>query len=130
MNNSNYRIYDLGSLLDMLTGAGAAPSEEQIPVIRRPNVNVGPGAKVPPIQRNTLADEIAARKARLKAEQDELAEMEKQYEIERTKIKYVGDDEKLQLIIPREKVTKMIQNLSEVIQKAPQANTYKITINL
>jgi hypothetical protein len=130
MNNNPF-ICDLGSLMDILARGGVAPETEDIPVIRRPNVNVGtgPGAKYPPIPRN-LADEIAARKARIKQEQDALAEMEKQYEIERNKIKYVADDEKIQMTIPREKVVKMIASLSKAIQDAPQANTYKITINL
>ena len=130
MNNNPF-ICDLGSLMDILARGGAAPETEDIPVIRRPNVNVGTGpiSKCPPIPRN-LADEIAARKARIKEEQDALAEMEKQYEIERNKIKYVADDEKIQMTIPREKVVKMIASLSKAIQDAPQANTYKITINL
>lgn len=129
MNNTPF--IDLGSLMDILTRGSAAPETEDIPVIRRPNVNgTGPGSKVPPIPRNSLADEIAARKARIKQEQDALAEMEKQYEIERNKIKYVADDEKIQMTIPREKVVKMIASLSKAIQDAPQANTYKITINL
>lgn len=129
MNNTPF--LDLGSLMDILARGGVAPETEDIPVIRRPNVNgTGPGSKLPPIPRNSLADEIAARKARIKQEQDALAEMEKQYEIERNKIKYVADDEKIQMTIPREKVVKMIASLSKAIQDAPQANTYKITINL
>lgn len=129
MNNTPF--LDLGSLMDILTRGGAVPETEDIPVIRRPNVNgTGLCSKVPPIPRNSLADEIAARKARIKQEQDALAEMEKQYEIERNKIKYVADDEKIQMTIPREKVVKMIASLSKAIQDAPQANTYKITINL
>jgi hypothetical protein len=42
----------------------------------------------------------------------------------------VADDDKIELSIPREKVIKMINSLTEAIKKEPNAYKYHLTINL
>ena len=129
--NNNYGFFDLGQILNLLAGR-EDQANEPIPVVRRPNVNVsqGPGAKVPPIPRASLEQEIAARKARIAEEQKALEEAEKQLENEQKRIQYVADDEKIDMYVPREKVIKMIKSLTDVIQNSPNAEKYHITIKL
>lgn len=129
--NNNYGFLDLGQILDILAGR-ADQANAPIPVVRRPNVNAsqGPGAKVPPIQRKSLEQEIADRKARIAEEQRALEEAERQLENEQKRIQYVADDEKIDMLIPREKVSKMITSLSEVIKKEPNADKYHLIIKL
>lgn len=83
-----------------------------------------------PAPQRDLASEIAERKARIAAEQKELEEAEKLLESQKNKIKYVADDEKIEMLIPREKIVKMISNLTKAINDNPDAKTYKLTINL
>ena len=122
MQNSNYQFLNLGDLLNVLQGN----------VLDDPYNNprtVTPATQVRPTQK-TLEQEIAERKARIKAEQDALAAAEQALAKEQKRIKYVADDDKIDMLIPREKVIKMIASLSEVIKKEPNADKYRLTIKL
>lgn len=66
----------------------------------------------------------------LSEEYDELEEAERLLESQKNKIRYVADDEKIEMLIPREKIVKMISNLTKAINDNPDAKTYKLTINL
>lgn len=118
MNNNNYQFFDLGDIFDVLQGN--APFNN--PSTVKPNQS-RPSQK-------TLEQEIADRKARIKAEQDALAAAEQALAKEQQRIKYVADDDKIELSIPREKVIKMINSLTEAIKKEPNAYKYHLTINL
>ncbi len=121
MQNSNYQFLNLGDLLNVLQGNGFVDqydnSRTEKPTIVRP-------------AKKTLEQEIAERKARIKAEQDALAAAEQALAKEQKRIKYVADDDKIDMLIPREKVIKMIASLSEVIKKEPNADKYRLTIKL
>lgn len=121
MQNSNYQFLNLGDLLNALQGNGFVdpydnPRTEKPTIVNR--------------EQKTLEQEIAERKARIKAEQDALAAAEQALAKEQKRIKYVADDDKIDMLIPREKVIKMIASLSEVIKKEPNADKYRLTIKL
>lgn len=122
MQNSNYQFLNLGDLFNALQGnALDDPYDNPRPV--------KPATQVRPVQKS-LEDEIAERKARIKAEQDALAAAEQALAKEQKRIKYVADDDKIDMLIPRDKVIKMIASLSEVIKKEPNADKYRLTIKL
>ena len=127
MQNSNYQFLNLGDLLNVLQGNALDPYDNPRTVkpadIRRP-------APPSPQPERNLEQEIAERKARIKAEQDALAAAEQALAKEQKRIKYVADDDKIDMLIPREKVIKMIASLSEVIKKEPNAEKYRLTIKL
>ena len=114
-------FYD--DLLGSIFGGLPRPRYSDTPVVRRP------APPSPPPARN-LEEEIAARKARIAEEQRALEEAEKAYAEERKKIRYNADDTKIEMLVPRDKMIKMIQGLTEAIKNNPDANTYKVTINL
>lgn len=120
MQNSNYQFLNLGELLNALQGNVDDPYD---------NPRRGMPAPVPPA-RKSLEQEIAERKARIKAEQDALAQAEQALAKEQKRIKFIADDDKIDMLIPREKVIKMIASLSEVIKKEPNADKYRLTIKL
>ncbi|MBO7210313.1 MAG: hypothetical protein J6V44_04830 [Methanobrevibacter sp.] len=120
MQNSNYQFLNLGDLLNVLQGNDLGQYDQRV---------VKPATQVRPAQKS-LEDEIAERKARIKAEQDALAAAEQALAKEQKRIKYVADDDKIDMLIPREKVIKMIASLSEVIKKEPNADKYRLTIKL
>ena len=120
MQNSNYQFLNLGDLLNVLQGNDLGQYDQRV---------VKPATQVRTTQ-NTLEQEIAERKARIKAEQDALAAAEQALAKEQKRIKYVADDDKIDMLIPREKVIKMIASLSEVIKKEPNADKYRLTIKL
>lgn len=121
MQNSNYQFLNLGDLLNALQG-NMNPYDN-------PRFEAPPAAQVRPAQKS-LEQEIAERKARIKSEQDALAAAEQALAKEQKRIKYVADDDKIDMLIPREKVIKMIASLSEVIKKEPNADKYRLTIKL
>ena len=124
MQNSNYQFLNLGDLLNVLQGNVLEYPHTVKPAdIRRP-------APPSPQPERNLEQEIAERKARIKAEQDALAAAEQALAKEQKRIKYVADDDKIDMLIPREKVIKMIASLSEVIKKEPNADKYRLTIKL
>lgn len=127
MQNSNYQFLNLGDLLNVLQGNALDPYDNPRTVkpadIRRP-------APPSPQPERNLEQEIAERKARIKAEQDALAAAEQALAKEQKRIKYVADDDKIDMLIPRDKVIKMIASLSEVIKKEPNAEKYRLTIKL
>ena len=127
MQNSNYQFLNLGDILNLLQGNSVDPYDNPRTVkqadIRRP-------APPSPQPERNLEQEIAERKARIKAEQDALAAAEQALAKEQKRIKYVADDDKIDMLIPREKVIKMIASLSEVIKKEPNAEKYRLTIKL
>ena len=57
-----------------------------------------------PNQKDDMEQEIAEHKARIKAEQDALEAAEQALANEQKRIKYFADDEKIDMLIPREKV--------------------------
>lgn len=120
MQNSNYQFLNLGDLLNVLQGNDLGQYDQRV---------VKPATQVRTAQKS-LEDEIAERKARIKAEQDALAAAEQALAKEQKRIKYVADDDKIDMLIPREKVIKMIASLSEVIKKEPNADKYRLTIKL
>ncbi len=120
MQNSNYQFLNLGDLLNVLQGNDLGQYDQRV---------VKPATQVRPAQKS-LEQEIAERKARIKAEQDALAAAEQALAKEQKRIKYVADDDKIDMLIPREKVIKMIASLSEVIKKEPNADKYRLTIKL
>lgn len=120
MQNSNYQFLNLGDLLNVLQGNDLGQYDQRV---------VKPATQVRPAQKS-LEDEIAERKARIKAEQDAIAAAEQALAKEQKRIKYVADDDKIDMLIPREKVIKMIASLSEVIKKEPNADKYRLTIKL
>lgn len=122
MQNSNYQFLNLGELLNALQG-------NDLDVPYETPRTVKPATQVRPAQK-TLEQEIAERKARIKEEQDALAAAEQALAKEQKRIKYVADDDKIDMLIPREKVIKMIASLSEVIKKEPNADKYRLTIKL
>ena len=83
---------------------------------------------------NTVFDfdpeEIKRKREQIAAEQKELEEAEKQYQEQLNKIRYVADDEKIEMLIPREKMIKLIQGLTDAINNNKDAKSYKVTINL
>lgn len=113
------KYYNLSDLLNGLFGSNYMGQRFD----RRP-------APPPPAPQRDLASEIAERKARIAAEQKELEEAERLLESQKNKIRYVADDEKIEMLIPREKIVKMISNLTKAINDNPDAKTYKLTINL
>lgn len=121
MQNTNYQFLNLGDLLNVLQGNDFDTYENYRAVM--------PATQVCPAQK-TLEQEIAERKARIKAEQDALAAAEQALAKEQKRIKYFADDDKIDMLIPREKVIKMIASLSEVIKKEPNADKYRLTIKL
>ena len=120
MQNSNYQFLKLGDLLNVLQGNDLEQYDQRV---SKPATQVRPAQK-------SLEQEIAERKARIKAEQDALAAAEQALAKEQQRIKYVADDDKIDMLIPREKVIKMIASLSEVIKKEPNADKYRLTIKL
>lgn len=120
MQNSNYQFLNLGDLLNVLQGNDLEQYDQRV---------IKPATQVRPAQKS-LEQEIAERKARIKAEQDALAAAEQALAKEQQRIKYVADDDKIDMLIPREKVIKMIASLSEVIKKEPNADKYRLTIKL
>lgn len=120
MQNSNYQFLNLGDLLNVLQGNDLGQYDQRV---------VKPATQVRPAEKS-LEQEIAERKARIKAEQDALAAAEQALAKEQKRIKYVADDDKIDMLIPREKVIKMIASLSEVIKKEPNAEKYRLTIKL
>lgn len=118
MQNTNYQFLNLGDILNVLQG-------NDFDSYDAPRT----ATQVRPTQ-NTLEQEIAERKARIKAEQDALAAAEQALAKEQKRIKYMADDDKIDMLIPREKVIKMIASLSEVIKKEPNADKYRLTIKL
>lgn len=122
MQNSNYQFLNLGDLLNVLQG-NALDDPYNNPRTVTQATQVRPAQK-------SLEQEIAERKARIKAEQDALAAAEQALAKEQKRIKYVADDDKIDMLIPREKVIKMIASLSEVIKKEPNADKYRLTIKL
>lgn len=120
MQNSNYQFLNLGDLLNVLQGNDLEQYDQRV---------IKPATQVRPAQKS-LEQEIAERKARIKAEQDALAAAEQALANEQKRIKYVADDDKIDMLIPREKVIKMIASLSEVIKKEPNADKYRLTIKL
>ena len=119
MQNTNYQF--LSDLLNVLQGNDFDTYENSRAVM--------PSTQVRPAQK-TLEQEIAEHKARIKAEQDALAAAEQALAKEQKRIKYFADDDKIDMLIPREKVIKMIASLSEVIKKEPNADKYRLTIKL
>ena len=77
-----------------------------------------------------LAEDIKARRARIAAEQKELEEAERLYHEQLKKIRFVADDDKIEMLIPREKMLSLIDGLTRAINENKEAKTYKITINL
>lgn len=124
MQNSNYQFLNLGDLLNVLQG-----NDLEYPRVVKPADIRRPAPPSPQPERN-LEQEIADHKARIKAEQDALAAAEQALAKEQKRIKYVADDDKIDMLIPREKVIKMIASLSEVIKKEPNADKYRLTIKL
>lgn len=120
MQNSNYQFLNLGDLLNVLQGNDLGQYDQRV---------VKPATQVRPAEKS-LEQEIAERKARIKEEQDALAAAEQALAKEQKRIKYVADDDKIDMLIPREKVIKMIASLSEVIKKEPNAEKYRLTIKL
>jgi hypothetical protein len=120
MQNTNYQFLNLGELLNVLQGNDLEQYDQRV---------IKPATQVRPAQKS-LEQEIAERKARIKAEQDALAAAEQALAKEQQRIKYVADDDKIDMLIPREKVIKMIASLSEVIKKEPNADKYRLTIKL
>jgi hypothetical protein len=120
MNNNNYQFFDLGDLLNVLQGNDLEQYDQRV---------IKPATQSRPTQK-TLEQEIAERKSRIKAEQDALAAAEQALAKEQQRIKYVADDDKIELTIPREKVINMINSLTEAIKKEPNAYKYNLTINL
>jgi hypothetical protein len=126
MQNTNYQFLNLGDLLNVLQGNELEEYDQRIikpAQIRRP-------APPSPQPERNWEQEIAEHKARIKAEQDALAAAEQALAKEQKRIKYVADDDKIDMLIPREKVIKMIASLSEVIKKEPNADKYRLTIKL
>lgn len=126
MQNTNYQFLNLGDLLNLLQGNDLEQYDQRVvkpAQIRRP-------APASPQPERNLEQEIADHKARIKAEQDALAAAEQALAKEQKRIKYVADDDKIDMLIPREKVIKMIASLSEVIKKEPNADKYRLTIKL
>ena len=120
MQNSNYQFLNLGDLLNVLQGNDLEQYDQRV---------IKPATQVRPAEKS-LEQEIAERKARITAEQDALAAAEQALAKEQKRIKYVADDDKIDMLIPREKVIKMIASLSEVIKKEPNADKYRLTIKL
>lgn len=120
MQNTNYQFLNLGDLLNVLQGNDLEQYDQRV---------IKPATQVRPAEKS-LEQEIAERKARIKAEQDALAAAEQALAKEQKRIKYVADDDKIDMLIPREKVIKMIASLSEVIKKEPNADKYRLTIKL
>lgn len=77
-----------------------------------------------------LANEIKRKKEQIALEQAELEEAQRKYEEQLKKIRYVADDEKIEMLIPREKMVKLIKGLTDAINNNPSAKSYKVTINL
>lgn len=77
-----------------------------------------------------LANEIKRKKEQIALEQAELEEAQRKYEEQLKKIRYVADDEKIEMLIPREKMVKLIKGLTDAINNNPDAKSYKVTINL
>ena len=121
MQNTNYKFLNLGDILNVLQGNDFDTYDNSRTVM--------PATQVRPEQKS-LEQEIADRKARIKAEQDALAAAEQALAKEQKRIKYMADDDKIDMLIPREKVIKMIASLSEVIKKEPNADKYRLTIKL
>lgn len=77
-----------------------------------------------------LANEIKRKKEQIALEQAELEEAQRKYEEQLKKIRYVADDQKIEMLIPREKMVKLIKGLTDAINNNPDAKSYKVTINL
>lgn len=77
-----------------------------------------------------LANEIKRKKEQIALEQAELEEAQRKYEEQLKNIRYVADDEKIEMLIPRERLVKLIKGLTDAINNYPTAKSYKVTINL
>lgn len=117
--DNRLRFYNLNELLNGLLGSN----------YMAPRTDRRPAPPSPPPESN-LEEEIAARKARIAEEQKALEEAEREYEAQKNKIRYSADDSKIEMLVPREKMIKMIKGLTKAIQENPDAKTYKVTINL
>ena len=78
----------------------------------------------------SLAEQIKRKREQIALEQAELEEAQRKYEEQLKKIRYVADDEKIEMLIPREKMVKLIKGLTDAINNNPTAKSYKVTINL
>lgn len=123
MDFTNRNFVDLNDLLGGLFGY--EPSRSFIPHAKpqtEPQHNANTAF--------SLAEEIKRKREQIAAEQKELEEAEKQYQEQLNKIRYVADDEKIEMLIPREKMIKLIQGLTDAINNNKDAKSYKVTINL
>ena len=124
MNFTNRNFIDLNDLLGGLFGYGQ-PSRTFVPHAKpqtEPQHNANTAF--------SLAEQIKRKREQIAAEQKELEEAEKQYQEQLSKIRYVADDEKIEMLIPREKMIKLIQGLTDAINNNKDAKSYKVTINL
>lgn len=118
MQNNNYQFFDLYDILNVLQGNDPYNIQGTVKT-----------NQTRPTQK-TLEQEIAERKARIKEEEVALAAAEQELAKEQKRIKYMADDDKIDMLIPREKVLKMISSLTEAIKKEPNADKYRLTIKL
>ena len=119
---NGFGFYDIGDLLNRYIPKYDSPKEKW-QIHQRPE----PSAPQPA---TSLEEEIARRKARMEEDQRAIEAAEKELEKQKNKIRYVADKEKIEMLIPREKIVKMISNLTKAINDNPDAKTYKLTINL
>lgn len=132
MSNFNYVSLD-----DLLNGIfGYVPDyRKQTPRPTSPTSPTSPAPTVDnPLHNATdafnLANEIKRKKEQIALEQAELEEAQRKYEEQLKKIRYVADDQKIEMLIPREKMVKLIKGLTDAINNNPDAKSYKVTINL
>lgn len=132
MDNFNWM-----NLNDLLNGIfGYAPDyRKQTPRPTSPTSPTSPAPTVDnPLHNATdafnLANEIKRKKEQIALEQAELEEAQRKYEEQLKKIRYVADDQKIEMLIPREKMVKLIKGLTDAINNNPDAKSYKVTINL
>jgi regulator of protease activity HflC (stomatin/prohibitin superfamily) len=78
----------------------------------------------------SLAEQIKQKREQIAREQAALEEAEKQYQEQLNKIRYIADDEKIEMLIPREKMIKLIKGLTDAINNNKDAKSYKVTITL
>lgn len=123
MDFTNRNFVDLNDLLGGLFGY--EPSRSFIPRAKpqtEPQHNANTAF--------SLAEEIKRKREQIAKEQAALEEAERQYQEQLNKIRYVADDEKIEMLIPREKMIKLIQGLTDAINNNKDAKSYKVTINL
>ena len=123
---------NLNDVLESLFGY--VPEDYRKEPVRRPTP-ISPAPTVDnPLHNATdafnLANEIKRKKEQIALEQAELEEAQRKYEEQLKKIRYVADDEKIEMLIPREKMVKLIKGLTDAINNNPTAKSYKVTINL